>query len=103
MAQSKRTGVHVRITPDEKAALQMRADDIGISLSGLLRSLILNDERITVLPGGKDILMKLHEISAAIEQNNIDSSITEQLERCADALCRIADQLTDLSDGGDDE
>ena len=103
MAYTKDSTVQVRIKPDEKAALQQKADDIGISLSKLLRGLILNPDKITIFPRGKDILKQLHEIRAAVEQNSNDSSITDQLERCADALCRIADQLTDLSDGGDVE
>ena len=103
MASTKGTTIQVRIKPEEKAALQSQADDIGISLSKLLRGLILNPDKITIFPGGKDILSLLHEIKAEVEENSIDSSITDQLERCADALCRIAEQLTDLSDGGEDE
>lgn len=104
MASTKGSIVQVRITPDEKALLQQQADDIGISLSRLLRSVILSEDKINIFPGGKDILTQLYEIKAAVERNSMDNSgITDQLARCADALCKIADALTDLSEGGDDE
>ena len=103
MASTKGTTIQVRIKPEEKAALQQRADDIGISLSRFLRNVILSEDKINIFPGGKDILAQLYEIKAAVELNSIDRNITDQLARCADALCRIADQLTDLSDGGEEE
>lgn len=103
MKESKEKLIQLRVTQEKKERLQQLADSIGVSLSGLLRKMVLSDEKITVYPGGKELLVQLHEIKAAVELNGIDSNITDQLGRCADALCRIADQLTDLSDGGDDE
>jgi len=103
MKESKGKLIQLRVTQEEKDMLQQQADSIGVSLSGLLRKMVLSEEKITVFPGGKDILTQLYEIKATVEQNSMDSGITDQLARCADALCKIADHLTDLSDGGDDE
>ena len=106
MANEKKMDAEVKIRCflEEKGLLKKSADEVGLSMSDFIRSLIFGKEKLVLLSEGSEIAKALFLIHADLEyfRNNggIPSesvrAITEALNDVSAQLNAVSEKLTDI-------
>lgn len=106
MADSKKMDAEVKIRCflEEKGLLKKSADEVGLSMSDFIRSLIFGKEKVVLLSEGSEIAKALFLIHTDLEyfRNNGGipeeslRAITESLDDVAAKLNAVSEKLTDI-------
>ena len=112
MANEKKMDAEVKIRCflEEKGLLKKSADEVGLSMSDFIRSLIFGKEKLVLLSEGSEIAKALFLIHADLEyfRNNggIPSesvrAITEALNDVSAQLNAVSEKLTDIHAGSEE-
>lgn len=102
--------VKIRCFLEEKGLLKKSADEVGLSMSDFIRSLIFGKEKLVLLSEGSEIAKALFLIHADLEyfRNNggIPSesvrAITEALNDVSAQLNAVSEKLTDIHAGSEE-
>ena len=94
----------LRCTGEEKETLKMSAEEVGLSMSDFIRSLIFGKEKLVLLSEGSEIAKNLFLIHTDLEyfrsSGGIPSesvqAITSALNDVSTLLSAVSDKLTDI-------
>lgn len=113
MANDKKndTEIKLRCSETKKASLKKRADEVGLSMSDYIRSLIFTEDNLIFLSEGAEISKALFLIHTDLEyfrdNGGIPSesvrAITEALNDVSAQLNAVSAKLTDIHKEDDDE
>lgn len=113
MANDKKndTEIKLRCSETKKASLKKRADEVGLSMSDYIRSLIFTEDHLIFLSEGAEIAKALFLIHTDLEyfrdNGGIPSesvrAITEALNDVSAQLNAVSAKLTDIHKEDDDE
>lgn len=104
--------IKFRLTADEKAEIQLRAQKAGTNVSEFIRTCCLSNDKVIFLEEGKMIAQKLCEIynhlgyCASHQYLNDDISIqlSHDLEELSFQITQLVEKLSDIrSDEEEDE
>lgn len=112
MADNKKMDAEVKIrcSKEEKEFLKKKSEEIAMSMSDFIRSLIFGKEKLVLLSEGSEIAKALFLIHADLEyfRNNggIPSesvrAITEALNDVSAQLNAVSEKLTDIHAGSEE-
>ncbi len=102
--------VKIRCFLEEKGLLKKSADEVGLSMSDFIRSLIFGKEKLVLLSEGSEIAKALFLIHADLEyfrsNGGIPSesvrAITEALGDVSTQLNAVSEKLTDIHAGSEE-
>lgn len=100
MADNKKMDAEVKIRCflEEKGLLKKSADEVGLSMSDFIRSLIFGKEKLVLLSEGAEIAKALFLIHADLEYFRNNGGIPkESLEALIGALNDVSTQLNEVS------
>ena len=113
MANDKKlnTELKVRCNDTEKVSLKKSADEVGLSMSDFVRSLIFGQEKLILLSDGAEIAKALFLIHTDLEyfRNNGGipkesiEAITKTLNDVSAKLNEVSKKLTDIREEANDE
>lgn len=113
MANDKKlnTELKIRCNDTEKVSLKKSADEVGLSMSDFVRSLIFGQEKLILLSDGAEIAKALFLIHTDLEyfRNNGGipkesiEAITKALNDVSAKLNEVSEKLTDIHKEDDDE
>lgn len=91
--------VKIRLCPDEKNLLKKSAEDIGLSMSDYVRSIIFSDKKLILLTEGSEIAKSLFLIRSDFEYFRSNGGIPEQsVEAITGALNDVSAKLYELTE-----
>jgi len=100
----------IRCYLEEKGLLKKQADEVGMSMSDYVRSLIFGNEKVVLLSEGTEIAKSLFLIHTDLEyfRNNGGipeeslRAITEALNEVSAQLNAVSEKLTDIHAGSEE-
>ena len=113
MANEKKMDAEIKLRCflEEKGLLKKSADEVGLSMSDYVRSIIFGDEKLVLLSEGSEIAKALFLIHTDLEyfRNNGGipeeslRAITEALNDVSAQLNSVSEKLTDIHAGSEEE
>ena len=95
---SKDAGLSLRLSVDEKTAIQQKADCAGLSLSEFATKACM-EHPIVILEEGRAIAATLHQILRLLQNSqDVPSGDNEKLAEIIEALCAVTDKLTAIEE-----
>ena len=91
--------VKIRLCPDEKDLLKKSAEEVGLSMSDYIRSIIFSDKKLILLAEGSEIAKLLFLIRTDLEHfRKCESFPQEAVKPLMDALNDVSKNLFVLSE-----
>lgn len=91
--------IKLRCFLEEKELLKKSADEVGLSMSDFVRSLIFSKKKLVLLSEGSDIAKALFLIHTDLEYFRNNGGIPkESMEAITDALADVSTKLNEVSD-----
>ena len=91
--------VKIRLCPDEKDLLKKSAEEVGLSMSDYIRSIIFSDKKLVLLTEGSEIAKSLFLIRSDLEYFRSSGGIPEQsVEAITEALNDVSVKLYELTE-----
>ncbi len=108
---NKRTEIKLRISEEEKARMKHLADTAGITLSDLIRSAVLEENKLVFLPEGGAIINRLVEIHKELIRCRNEhflsgrsaAMLLVRLEEVSEQLYDVSEKLTDIHHQDEEE
>ena len=103
--------IKIRCASDEKELLKKNADEVSLSMSDFVRSLIFGKEKLVLLTEGADIAKALFLIhidleyfrkNGGIPKESLDA-ITDTLNDVSTQLNAVSEKLTDIHADSEEE
>mgnify|MGYP003313020484 CR=1 FL=1 len=96
--------IKVRCTSEEKELLKKSADEVGLSMSDYVRSLIFTKKKLVLLSEGSEIAKSLFNIYTELDYfrnngyipENSARAVTEALYDVSTQLNAVSEKLTDI-------
>ena len=100
----------IRCSKEEKEKLKESADEVGLSMSDFVRSLIFGKEKLIILKEGADVAKNLFLIHTDLEYFHGNGEIPEEsiraiIEALSDVdaqLNAVSEKLTDIHAGSEE-
>ena len=100
----------IRCYLEEKGLLKKQADEVGMSMSDYVRSLIFGNEKVVLLSEGSEIVKTLFLIHTDLEYFRSSGgipeeslrAITEALNEVSAQLNAVSEKLTDIHAGSEE-
>lgn len=91
--------VKIRLCPDEKDLLKKSSEEIGLSMSDYIRSIVFSDKKLVLLTEGSEIAKSLFLIHSDLEYFRSSGGIPDQsAEAITGALNNVSTQLYELTE-----